>query len=137
MCLCVECYMSLLTAWSCALYLFDVQTVFRSNEVKVHSALNHKNILPLSAVMMGERHERHLQKFYCFHFMPNMDYDLRQILLSREIGCLKHLYINCTRDTRRWESTYGNIKFILRETLNALAYLHFKGFVHRDIKGRE
>ena len=65
-----------------------LQTVYRSNEVNVHSALNHKNILPLLAVVMGERHERHSGRFYCFHFMLKMDYDLSQILLSREVETL-------------------------------------------------
>ena len=32
------------------------QTVYQRGEVKVHSALKHKNILPLLAVLMGKKH---------------------------------------------------------------------------------
>lgn len=71
------------------LYVIATQTVYRSNEVNVYSALKHENILPLIAVLMGEKHEKHSGKFYCFHFMARMDYDLRQILSTKEVGSLK------------------------------------------------
>ena len=67
--------------------------MYRPNEVNVHSALKHKNILPLLAVLMGEQHSAGW--FYCYHFMPKMDHDLRQILSTKEVGCLKYLYRNC------------------------------------------
>ncbi|XP_065897041.1 uncharacterized protein [Dysidea avara] len=111
------------------------KTVYRANEVNVHAALRHENILPLVAVLMGERHEHHTSKFYCFHFMPVMDCDLRQILSAREVGCLKRFYTNCCNEPGRWETGFNNIKFILGETLKALIYLHDNGYVHRDVKG--
>ena len=116
-------------------YLLSTQTVYRPNEVNVHSALKHKNILPLLAVLMGEKHERHHGKFYCFHFMPQMDCDLRQILSAKDIGCLKYFYRNCSKDLTRWEKGFNNIRFVLVEALEALAYLHNSGYVHRDVKG--
>jgi len=105
--------------------------------VNVHATLRHENILPLVAVLMGERHEHHSRKFYCYHFMPKMDCDLRQIMSTREVGCLKHFYNNCGNDLRKWETGFSNIKFILGETLKALIYLHENGYVHRDIKGMQ
>jgi len=96
--------------------------------------LKHKNILPLLAVLMGEKHEHYHGKFYCFHFMPRMDYDFRQILSSKDVRCMKYDYRKSSREPARWETEF-NIKFILAESLEAVAYMHSNGFVHRDIKG--
>ena len=127
----------------------------RSNEVNVHSALSHENVLPLLAVLMGEKHETHSGRLYCYHFMPKMDYDLRQILSIKEIVCdydlrqflpieevgclstvvisiLKYLYENCPT---KFDGAFNNVKFILKETLKALSYIHSSGFVHGDVKG--
>jgi len=67
--------------------------------------------------------------------MPQMDYDLRQMLSAKQIGCLKCFHYICSKEPTRWEKGYNNIKFVLAETLEALAYLHSNGYVHRDVKG--
>ena len=72
--------------------------------------------------------------------MPTMDYDLRQILSTKTIGCLKFLYYHCSisNNIDKWTMAYRNIKYILKETLKALAYLHGNGYsyVHGDITGK-
>ena len=85
---------------------------------------------------MGEKCESHSGRFYCFHFMPKMDYDLRQIFSTKEVGCLKYLYRNClTTNPVKVDTALDNVKFILRETSKAVYYIHSSGFVHRDVKG--
>ncbi len=110
------------------------KTVLRAAEVNVQTALSHNNILALNAVLMGERHERHPERFYCFHFMPRMDYDLRKILSDKKTGCLKSYHLANARDPAKFARGFKNVMHFLNETREGIAYMHSKGFVHRDIK---
>ena len=116
-----------------------LQIVYRPNEINVHSALKHENnILPLVAVLMGEKHNHYSGRFYHFHFTLKMNYDLRKILLTKEVGFLKHLYNHCSThvELEKLDTAYRNTKFLLSEILKALAYLYNNGYVQRDVKGK-
>ncbi len=93
------------------------------------------NVLPLLAVLMGTKHEKHSGRFYCYHFMPRMDYDLRQILSTKEVGCLKYFYRNNSKNRAVFERAFGNVKYTLKETLKTLVFIHSNGYVYRDVKG--
>ena len=112
--------------------VLTTQTVYRPNEVRIHSKLKHQNVLPLLAVLMGEKHGTHSEQLYCYHFMPIMDYDLRRIFSAKEVGCLKHLHKNSLMN---FDRAFSNVKYMLRELLKALAFIHSNGYVHRDVKG--
>ena len=48
--------------------------------IVIFNRLHQPNILPLMVVLMSGKHEKHAGRFYCYHFMQRMDYDLRQIV---------------------------------------------------------
>ena len=108
-----------------------LQTVCRPNEINVHSALKHENILPLVAGLVGVKHEYYSGRFYHFHFTLKMDYDLSKILfnLTEEFGFLKHIYNHCSThvELEKWDPAYRNI--ILTEILKTLGYLYNNGCI--------
>ena len=114
--------------------MFAQQTVYRSKEISVHSQLCHPNIINLEAVLIGERHERHKDKNYVYCFMPKMDINFRNVLSTKEHGCLKHMKMQLVEKREQWELVLVNTKHVLRSVLKALDYMHSQGLVHRDIK---
>ena len=52
------------------------KTLFRNREYNIILRLNHANIVPLLALMVGE--VSHRRRFYCYHMLPRM---------SGESGC--------------------------------------------------
>ena len=110
------------------------QTVYRSKEISVHSQLCHPNIINLEAVLIGEKHERHKDKHYVYCFMAKMDINFRNVLSTKEHGCLKHMKMQLVEKREQWELVLVNTKHVLRSVLKALDYMHSQGLVHRDIK---
>ena len=111
------------------------QTVYRSKEISVHSQLCHPNIINLEAVLVGEKHEHHRDKYYVYCFMQKMDINFRNVLSTKDHGCLKHLKMKLVEKRDQWEIVLLNVKHVLRSVLKALDYMHEQGLVHRDVKG--
>ena len=110
------------------------KTVYRPNEIRVHSQLAHINLVNLEAVLIGDEHEKHKGKFYAFLFMNKLDMDFRSVISTKEHGCLKHLKLQLSDQKDVWELVLVNVKYVLRCTLKALDYMHNTGLVHRDVK---
>ena len=111
------------------------QTVYRPNEIRVHSQLAHSNLVNLDAVLIGEEHEKHKGKFYAFCFMTKCDMDFRSVISTKDHGCLKHLKLQLSDQRDVWQLVMVNVKYVLRSVLKALEYMHKQGLVHRDVKG--
>ena len=110
------------------------KTVYRPNEIRVHSQLAHPNLINLDAVLIGEEHENHKGKYYAFCFMTKCDMDFRSVISTKEHGCLKHLKLQLSDQHDAWQLVMVNVKYVLRSVLKALDYMHKQGLVHRDVK---
>ena len=63
-----------------------------------------------------------------------MDINFRNVLSTKEHGCLKHMKMQLVEKREQWELVLVNTKHVLRSVLKALDYMHSQGLVHRDIK---
>ncbi|CAB16269.1 CTD kinase subunit alpha [Schizosaccharomyces pombe] len=86
---------------------FPITTV---REVKILQRLRHKNIVRLLEIMV--------EKSSVYMVFEYMDHDLTGVLLNSQL-----------------HFTPGNIKHLSKQIFEALAYLHHRGVLHRDIKG--
>ena len=108
-----------------------MQTLYRSEQIRIHSQLRHPNIINLDAVLFGEKDDQN-NEYYVYYFMPKMDISFSNVLSTIEHGCLKQLVTHT--DQELWELVLFNVKHILKSVLKALDYMHSQGLVHRDIK---
>ena len=67
--------------------------------------------------------------------MQKMDINFRNVLSTKDHGCLKHIKMKLVEKRDQWETVLLNIKHVLRSVLKALDYMHEQGLVHRDVKG--
>ena len=123
----------LMLIFSCLLMVI-LQTIYRPENISVHSQLFHPNVINLEAVLIGKKHKRYRDKYYAYCFMPKigMGVNLKNVLSTTEHGCLKYLK---TQQVEKWELILLNVKHILRSVLKALSYMHSQGFVHNNVKG--
>ena len=111
-----------------------MQTLYSPEEIRIHSQLCHPNIINLEAVLFGEKHEHQNNKHYIYCFMPKMDINFRNVLSTKEHGCLKHIKMQLVGHRELWELMLFNVKHIFKSVLKALEYMHSQGFIHGDIK---
>ena len=110
------------------------KTKFRELEIKIHAELQHQNIIPLHAVIYGEHEERKkVFELSSYHFMSILTYDLS--LLQ---GCYRKDYnsdeFKQMLNNNPELAEHQGLKFVLSKILDALSYMHSKGYVHRDVK---
>ena len=67
--------------------------------------------------------------------MTKCDMDLRNVISTKQQGCLKHLKLQLVEHPNAWEVAVVNMKYILRSLLKAIEYMYDLGLVHRDVKG--
>jgi hypothetical protein len=110
------------------------KTPYRSKEFHIHKKLKHANIIELSCFMFGAPQPQHRRRFYCYHFMPRVTGDLARMVTDRRDLVMTSLITKYQNDPLQLGSIQGNWKYILKELLKGLGYMHSLNVVHRDIK---
>jgi serine/threonine protein kinase len=108
------------------------KTLFRTREYNIIMRLNHSNIVPLLALMVGE--VSHRKRFFCYHMLPRMSGDVARMLSDHPELTLAALKKTHSEDPRQFGLALGNMRYLLAEVLKGLAYMHDLHIVHRDVK---
>ena len=96
--------------------------------------LDHKNILPLLSVMMGEEDPKRSRRFFCYHFLPKMSGDLQSYLNKIGHGGISTLLLKYKDEPEVLQLIVDNTKHIVRSVLRGLDHLHQNNIVHNDVK---
>lgn len=110
------------------------KTAFRSREFQIHKKLKHENIIELSCFMFGTEQPQRNRRYFCYHFMPRLTGDLAKMVTDKPDLTMVSLSKRFENDPRALGSMQGNWKYILKELLKGLNYMHLLNIVHRDIK---
>ena len=111
------------------------KTNYRSREFTIIIKLKHKNIIKLLAFMYGEENPAHRRRHFCYHIMPQMSGDCARMLTDKRELTIKELHKKHGDNIRKMGVIRGNLKYLLKEILHGLRYLHSLQITHRDIKG--
>ena len=109
-----------------------MQILYRPEEINIYSQLWHPNITNLIAVLIGQEHKRHKDKFYAYYFMPKMGVNFKNVLSANQHGCLKYFKANLV--DKDWALVLLNVKHIMKSILQALLYMNLQGVLHNNIK---
>ncbi len=107
---------------------FCTQTAYRQRELNIWSQLQHVNIIPLLAMMIGEKDR------FCYQFMPLMSKDLGSIMTKHGAGA-SNLHTLLKDEPQNVNVFLENMKFVFAEISKGLAYLEGHRIQHIDLKG--
>ena len=89
----------------------------------------------LLAFMYGEENPAHKRRHFCYHIMPQMSGDCARMLTDKRELTIKEPHKKHRDNTRKMGIIRGNLKYLLKEILLGIRYLHSLRITHRDIKG--
>ena len=116
-------------------YEFAVKkTPYRSREIEIHKMLKHPNIVELKCLMFGHQQPEHKRRYFSYHFMSKYSGDLSRMVTNKPELTMVTLSEKYKGNPRLLGSMQGNWKYILKEMLKGLGFIHARNIIHRDMK---